>query len=156
MIPKLGDKVPSFEGTLETGEKISNISLLGKKYVLFFYSNDDSSSCTNEACSVRDNYSEIKELGYEIYGVSPNTENKHQKFILKHTIQYSLIADPERRVIEAFHLWGHKKFMGREIMGVYRTTFIIDQNGTITGVIDKVKSKQHGEQILETIAHHEF
>ena len=151
MIPREGDAVPDFIGTLEDGSTIDNNSLLGEKYILFFYPKDDTPGCTKEACSIRDNYNSIKKLGYKVFGVSPDTEKKHQKFIDKYEFQYSLIADPEKKIINTFNLWGPKKFMGREITGVYRTTFIIDEQGKITNVIDKVKTKVHADQIIEAI-----
>jgi len=151
MIPKVGNAVPEFNGTLEDGSAISNTSLLGEKYILFFYPKDDSPGCTKEACSIRDNYNSIKKLGYKVYGVSPDTEKKHQKFIDKYEFQYSLIADPEKKIINKFNLWGPKKFMGREITGVYRTTFIVDEEGKITNVIEKVKTKVHADQIIDAI-----
>jgi peroxiredoxin Q/BCP len=152
MIPVVGQKVPDFKGVLENDKPISNKSLLGKKYILFFYPKDDSPGCTKEACSVRDHFKEIKNMGYEVYGISPDTTKKHQKFIDKYEFQYSLISDSEKEIIEAFNLWGPKKFMGREIVGVYRTTFIVDEKGMIEGVIDKVKTKDHGKQILDLIS----
>lgn len=151
MIPQKGDNVPSFHGTLQDGTPISNDSLIGKKYILFFYPKDDSPGCTKEACSIRDNFKEIKNLGFEVYGVSPDNEKKHQKFIDKYEFQYSLIADPEKEIINSFKVWGPKKFMGREIVGVYRTTFIIDEKGAILSVIEKVKTKDHGQQIIDAI-----
>lgn len=151
MIPVVGDKVPNFIGNNEKGESVSNETLKRKKYILFFYPKDDSPGCTKEACSIRDNYRAIKKLGYEIYGVSPDKEKKHQKFIDKYEFQFSLIADPEKEIINAFEVWGPKKFMGREIIGVYRTTFLINEEGVIEGVIDKVKTKDHAQQILDLI-----
>ena len=151
MIPSAGDRVPNFKGNNEKGEAVSNDSLLGKKYILFFYPKDDSPGCTKEACSIRDNYKEIKKHGYEVYGVSPDKEKKHQKFIDKYEFQYSLLADPEKEIINAFEVWGPKKFMGREIIGVYRTTFLVNEEGVIDGVIDKVKTKDHAQQILDLI-----
>jgi len=151
MIPTAGQSIPSFSGKNEKGEIVSNETLLGKKFILFFYPKDDSPGCTKEACSIRDNFSQIKKLGYEVYGVSPDKEKKHQKFIDKYEFQYSLIADTEKEIINSFNVWGPKKFMGREIVGVYRTTFLIDEKGVIQGVIDKVKTKDHGQQILDMI-----
>lgn len=152
MIPSVGDAVPDFAGNDEKGNEVSKSSLLGKKYILFFYPKDDSPGCTKEACSIRDHFKAIQKLGYEVYGVSPDKEKKHQKFIDKYEFQYSLIADPDKDIINAFHVWGPKKFMGREIIGVYRTTFLIDEKGIVEGVIDKVKTKDHAQQILDLIA----
>jgi len=147
----VGQKVPTFSLPNEKGEVISSESLLGKKYILFFYPKDDSPGCTKEACSVRDNFKQLQKLGYEVFGISPDKEKKHQKFIDKYELQYSLLADTEKEMINAFGLWGPKKFMGREITGVYRTTVLVDEEGTISHIIEKVVTKAHGEQLLESI-----
>jgi len=148
---KVSDKVPDFNLQNEDGEWISNKSLKGKKYILFFYPKDDSPGCTKEACSIRDHYKKIKSKEYTVFGVSPDKASKHRKFIDKYEFQYSLLADTEKELINAFEVWGPKKFMGREIVGVYRSTFFIDEAGIITNRIDNVKTKIHGEQILEVI-----
>ena len=148
----VGSQVPNFSLPNEKGEIVSSESLLGKKYILFFYPKDDSPGCTKEACSIRDNYKELTKLGYEIYGVSPDKEKKHQKFIDKYEFQYSLLADTEKEMINAFGLWGPKKFMGREITGVYRTTVIVNEEGIVSNMIEKVVTKSHGTQIIEAIA----
>ena len=151
MIPKIGQKVPQFQVTDENGNIVSNDSLKGNKYILFFYPKDDTPGCTKEACNLRDNYSQIKKEGYQIFGISPDTEKKHQKFINKYNFQYSLLADPDKEMIKSFGLWGKKKFMGREIIGVYRTTFIVNEDNIISGVIEKVITKDHAQQILDII-----
>ncbi|MEM9545621.1 MAG: thioredoxin-dependent thiol peroxidase [Bacteroidota bacterium] len=148
---KEGDKVPAFSLPNEKGEIISNESLLGKKYVLFFYPKDDSPGCTKEACSIRDNYKYFQKNGYEVYGVSPDKEKKHQKFIDKYEFQFSLLADTEKEMINAFGYWGPKKFMGREIVGVYRTTVVVNEVGIIDTIISKVKTKEHGQQIIDAL-----
>ncbi len=148
---KVNDKVPSFTLENEDGEMVSSADLLGSKYILFFYPKDDSPGCTKQACSIRDHFKYITKLGYKVYGVSPDKVAKHKKFIAKYEFQYSLLADTEKSLINAFEVWGPKKFMGREIVGVYRSTFIINEEGIITHVIDKVKTKIHGEQILAAI-----
>ena len=148
---KEGDKVPSFSLPNEKGETVSNTSLLGKKYILFFYPKDDTPACTKEACSLRDGYSNFQKNGYEIYGVSPDKEKKHQKFIDKYELPYSLLADTEREMLNAFGYWGPKKFMGREIIGVYRTTVVVDENGVIDKIIDKVVTKTHDKQLMEVL-----
>ncbi len=148
---KIGDLAPDFTSTNETGEKITLSTLRGSKVVLFFYPKDDSPSCTKEACSIRDNYSKFEKAGIKIFGVSPDTEKKHQKFIDKFEFQYSLLADPERDIIEKFGVWGEKKFMGKIITGVYRSTFIIDEKGFIQDIITKVKTSEHAQQILGVI-----
>jgi len=149
---QIGQKVPSFSLPNEKEEIISSESLIGEKYILFFYPKDDSPGCTKEACSIRDNYRSLQKKGFKVFGVSPDKAKKHQKFIDKYEFQYSLLADTEKEMINAFGLWGPKKFMGREIVGVYRKTVIVDEDGIITHIIDKVVTKSHGDQILEVLA----
>jgi len=148
----VGQQVPCFEVENQNGEIVSDKSLKGSKYILFFYPKDDSPGCTKEACSIRDNFRNINKWGYKVFGVSPDNVKKHGKFIAKYEFQYDLLADPEKEMINEFGLFGPKKFMGREIMGVYRTTLIIDENGKIEHIIDKVVTKKHGDQILDVIA----
>ena len=148
---KVGDKVPSFESNNEKGDPITSESLLGNKYILFFYPKDDSPSCTKEACSLRDKYRIFEKNDYLIFGVSPDTEKKHQKFIDKYEFQYSLLADPEKKMINDFGLWGPKTFMGREITGVYRTTLVVNEEGIIVEIIKKVKTKEHANQLIEAL-----
>ncbi len=148
----IGDKIPSFAAQNEKGDIISSDGLLGKKYILFFYPKDDSPGCTKEACSIRDNYRRFEKNDILVFGVSPDNMKKHQKFIDKYEFQYSLLADPEKKIINDFGLWGPKKFMGREIIGVHRTTFVVDEEGVIENIITKVKTKEHGNQILEAMA----
>lgn len=147
----VGDKVPSFESNNEKGELITSESLLGKKYILFFYPKDDSPSCTKEACSLRDKYRVFEKNDYLIFGISPDTEKKHQKFIDKYEFQYSLLSDPEKKMINDFGLWGPKTFMGREITGVYRTTLVVNEEGVIVEIIKKVKTKEHANQLIEAL-----
>lgn len=148
----VGQPVPSFELLDQNEKAVSSANLLGKKYILFFYPKDDSPGCTKEACSIRDNYKNINKLGYEVFGVSPDKPQKHQKFIDKYEFQYSLLSDTEKKMINDFGLWGPKKFMGREIEGVYRTTVIVNCEGVISEIIGKVVTKKHGEQLCEAIA----
>lgn len=147
----IGDAVPDFSLNDENGNLVTNKRLLGQKYILFFYPKDDSPGCTKEACSLRDNYKTFEKAGFQIYGVSPDTEKKHKKFIEKYEFQYSLLADPEKTMINDFGLWGPKKFMGREIVGVYRTTVVIDEDGIITEIISKVKTKEHADQLITAL-----
>ena len=149
---KVGDMAPDFSGEIETGEQIRLSDYRGKKVILFFYPKDDSPGCTKEACNLRDNYKVLQKEGFEILGISPDKVAKHQKFINKYEFQFSLVADPERQIIESYGLWGPKIFMGREVTGVYRTTFLIDEDGRIMHIIDNVKTKEHAEQILSAIA----
>ena len=149
---QIGDKIPNFSVTTENGTIVTPESMKGKKHILFFYPKDDSPGCTKEACSIRDNYKYFSNNGYVVYGVSPDKEKKHLKFIEKYEFQYSLLADTEKEVINAFGLWGPKKFMGREIVGVYRTTVIVNEEGVVTNMIEKVKTKEHGEQLIKELS----
>ncbi|GLR16876.1 thioredoxin-dependent thiol peroxidase [Portibacter lacus] len=149
---KEGEKAPAFVGINEKGENISLSDFEGKKLILFFYPKDDTPGCTKEACNLRDNYSKLQKLGFEVLGVSPDNAKKHQKFIDKYEFQYSLIADSEREIIDTYGVWGPKKFMGREYDGLHRTTFVIDESGKIEKIIEKVKTKDHAEQILNEMS----
>jgi thioredoxin-dependent peroxiredoxin len=146
---KPGDKAPNFSGIDQNGNTISLNDFQGKKLVVYFYPKDDTPGCTAQACNLRDNYQAFKSAGYEILGVSADTAAKHQKFIEKYSLPFPLIADTEKEVIKAFGVWGEKKFMGKIYDGIHRETFIIDENGVIEEVIDKVKTKEHTEQILK-------
>lgn len=146
---KPGDKAPNFSGIDQNGNTISLNDFQGKKLVVYFYPKDDTPGCTAQACNLRDNYQAFKSAGYEILGVSADTAAKHQKFIEKYSLPFPLIADTEKEVIKAFGVWGEKKFMGKIYDGIHRETFIIDENGEIEEVIDKVKTKEHTEQILK-------
>lgn len=148
----IGDKVPNFSLLDQTGSEVSNTSLLGSKYILFFYPKDDSPGCTKEACAIRDSFKKIDKVGYKVFGISPDNIKKHNKFIDKYEFQYSLLADENKEMINAFGLWGPKKFMGREVVGVHRTTFIVDDKGKIEHIILKVKTKEHDRQILELVS----
>lgn len=148
---KVGDKVPAFETVDQDGKVFSSEHLNGKDVILFFYPRDMTPTCTEEVCNLRDNYSALIKKGYTVIGVSADEVIKHQKFILKYQLPFPLLADVERKVIDAFGVWGPKQFMGREIIGIYRTTFIINKQGVTTHIFDKVKSKQHTAQILEAL-----
>ena len=145
---KVGDKAPNFSGVTEKEETVSLSDFKGKKLVLFFYPKDNTPGCTAEACNLRDNYEVLKKEGYELLGVSPDDAKKHQKFIQKFEFPFSLLADTDLSTIKGYGVWGLKKFMGKEFEGVYRTTFIIDADGTIEKIFDKVKTKDHAAQIL--------
>lgn len=148
---KINDKIPSFSLNDENGNSVTSESLAGIKYILFFYPQDDSPSCTKEACSVRDYYSSIQKAGYKIFGVSPDNEKKHKKFIAKYEFQYPLLADTELALTKSLGLYGPKKFMGKDIIGVYRTTLFVNEKGIVTNIIDNVKTATHGEQIMDII-----
>lgn len=146
---KVGDAAPDFSGVDETGKKVSLKDFRGKKLVLYFYPQDNTPSCTNEACSLRDGWRELQREGYEILGVSPDSTRKHTNFINKFDLPFHLLADQDKQVILAYGVWGPKKTFGREYDGVLRTTFVINQQGKIERIIDHVNSKDHANQILE-------
>lgn len=148
---KEGDKAPTIFGKDQNGKEVTMEAFKGKKLILYFYPKDDTPGCTTEACNFRDHHSELLEKGLAVVGVSADTEEKHQKFIEKHSLPFPLIADTERELIEAYGVWGLKKFMGREYDGIHRTTFVIDEKGVILNVISKVKNKTASEQILELL-----
>lgn len=145
---KIGDRMPDFQGTDQNGKTITNKDFSNKKLVIYFYPKDNTPACTNQACSLRDSYQALQQEGYHILGVSMDTEKMHTKFIEKFSLPFPLIADTERKMIDAFQVWGLKKFMGREYEGIHRTTFIINEKGIITHIIEKPKTKIHGEEIL--------
>lgn len=143
-----GDKAPSINSKDENGNEITLEQFKGKKVVLYFYPKDDTPGCTAQACNLTDNYKLLLEKGYVVVGVSADSEKKHQKFISKYKISFPLIADEDKKVITDYGVWGPKKFMGREFDGIHRITFVIDENGIIESVIDKVNTKDHTAQIL--------
>ena len=147
---KVGDKAPEILGINEKGEEIKLSSFAGRKLVLYFYPKDNTSGCTSEACSLRDNYSELRKAGYEVVGVSVDNEQSHQKFIDKHELPFTLIADTDKKRVEAFGVWAEKSMYGRKYMGTLRTTFIINEEGIVERIIGpkEIKTKEHGKQIL--------
>ncbi|MDG1098914.1 MAG: thioredoxin-dependent thiol peroxidase [Bacteroidia bacterium] len=145
----IGDKAPAIDGVLENGNSVSLNDFKGKKLVLYFYPKDDTPGCTAEACDLRDNYNRFIDEGYAIIGVSPDSEKKHLKFIDKYDLPFSLIADTEKTVCENYGVWVEKSMYGRQYMGVARSTFIIDGDGFIETIIEKVKTKEHAAQILD-------
>lgn len=145
---KAGDPAPEFAAPNEKGETLHLTDFKGKKLVLYFYPKDDTPGCTAEACSLRDGYEHFQSNGYEILGVSPDSAKKHVKFQEKYNLPFSLLADESHAVAEAYGVWGEKKFMGRAYMGILRTTFVIDENGTIERVISKVDTENHAGQLL--------
>jgi peroxiredoxin Q/BCP len=145
---KKNDKAPVFSGKDQDGNIISNETLTGKKYVIYFYPKDMTPGCTDQACNLRDNYTQLGQEGIQIIGVSMDSESSHQKFIAKHTLPFPLIADTDKSVINAFGVWGPKKFMGKEYDGIHRTTFLINEEGSIVDVISKPKTKDHSTEIL--------
>ena len=146
---KVGDQLPEFVSVNQDGETVNSQDLLGKKLVIFFYPKANTPGCTAEACDLNDNISILKTEGYQLLGVSADPVKNQKKFHEKFGFQYPLLADENRDVIEKFGVWQLKKFMGREFMVIVRTTFIFDENGICTRVIDKVKTKEAAKQILE-------
>lgn len=147
---KPGDSVPEFSATDQDGNTISLSDYKGKKLVVFFYPKASTPGCTAEACNLRDHYAELQEAGYALLGVSADSQKRQSNFKNKYEFPFPLLADEDRKVIETFGVWGPKKFMGREFDGIHRKTFILDESGKVERVIDKVKTKDHAAQILET------
>ena len=145
---KVGDTAPNFEALDNQGNSIKLTDYKGKKLVLFFYPKASTPGCTVEACNLRDNYQTFLAKGYAILGVSADSAKRQQNFINKNELPFPLLADEDKSVINAYKVWGLKKFMGREYDGIYRTTFVIDENGIIEQVITKVKTKEHTDQLL--------
>jgi len=144
-----GDKAPSFTGIDQNNRKISLADYKGKKVVLFFYPEDDTPTCTIQACNLRDNYALLKQAGFEVLGVSPDDVAKHQKFKEKFDLPFTLIADPQHKIIEKYGVWGEKNLYGRKYMGLHRTTFVIDGKGIIRKVYLKPRNKAHAEEIIK-------
>lgn len=145
---KVGDPAPDFSVLNEKGETVRLGDFKGKKLVLYFYPKDDTPGCTAEACSLRDGYGQFLGRGYAILGVSPDSVKKHVKFQEKYNLPFSLLADEDHAVSLAYGVWGPKKFMGRAYDGIHRTTFVIDEQGKIERIIEKVDTEKHAEQLL--------
>ena len=146
---KIGDKAPDFSAVDELGNLHKLEDYKGKKLVVFFYPKASTPGCTTEACELRDNYERFLAMNYALLGVSADSKERQFKFKEKNNLPYPLIADEDKQLIEAFGVWGPKKFMGKEYDGIHRTTFVIDENGVIEDVISKVKTKEHTSQILK-------
>ncbi len=151
---KIGEKAPEFKSVDQNNKSVSLSDYRGKKVILYFYPKDLTPGCTDQSCNLRDNYTDLQSEGFEVIGVSADDVNKHQKFIDKHNLPFTLLADTQKEVCTLYGVWGEKKFMGRTFMGINRTTFIIDENGIISHIIEKVKTKTHTEQIKETLSAH--
>ena len=145
---KEGDKAPTFTGIDQNGKKISLADYKGKKLVLYFYSEAGSPTCTIESCNLRDNYGLLKKNGFEVVGVSPDSEQTQKKFETKYKLPFPLIADTSHDILEKYGVWDQKKLFGREYMGVLRTTFVIDEKGSIKKIFFKPKNKAHAEEII--------
>lgn len=148
---KVGDKAPEIKAKDQDGKEISLKDYKGKKVIIYFYPKDDTPGCTAEACNLRDNYKALLKQGMVVLGVSADTEAKHKKFIERYNLPFPLIADVDKKVINDYGVWGEKKFLGKKYMGINRTTFVIDENGIIEEIIEKVETKNHTEQILDTL-----
>lgn len=148
---KEGEKAPDFTTNDQDGNRVSLKDFRGNKVVLYFYPKDDTPTCTVEACNLRDNYSELKKAGLEVLGVSPDTSDKHKKFEKKYNLPFTLLEDPDRKVIEKYGVWGEKNLYGIKYIGLHRTTFLIDENGIILKIFKKPKSKIHSEEILKAL-----
>lgn len=146
---KVGDKAPIFEGKDQNGNPISLNDFQGKKVVLYFYPKDNTPGCTAQSCNLRDNYKALLDNNYAVVGVSADSEKSHQNFIAKFDLPFPLISDTEKVVLEQYGVWQEKKNFGKTYMGIVRTTFVIDENGTIEEIIAKVDTKEHTEQILK-------
>lgn len=148
---QVGEKAPHFSAQDQDGNTIQLKNFIGKKLVIFFYPAANTPGCTAEACNLRDHYAELQKQGYEILGVSADSQKKQTNFRNKYKFPYPLLADEDKSVINAFGVWGPKKFMGREYDGIHRVTFVINENGIIDRVIDKVDTKEHAAQILASL-----
>lgn len=145
---KVGDKVPDFTTTDQDGNTVSLSDFAGKKLIVFFYPKASTPGCTAEACNLRDNYQALQDQGYTLLGVSADSEKRQKNFATKYEFTFQLLADEDHAVINAFGVWGLKKFMGKEYDGIHRKTFKVDEQGIVTEVIDKVKTKDHAAQLL--------
>lgn len=145
---QVGDKAPDFTAPNQNGETISLKDLKGKKVILYFYPKDNTPGCTKQACSLRDGYSKLKKAGFEILGVSVDSVKSHKKFEEKFELPFTLISDETKEIVEKYAVWGKKKFMGREYMGTFRKTFVINEKGVIQQIIDKVEVSDAANQIL--------
>jgi peroxiredoxin Q/BCP len=150
---KEGDLAPAISARDQNGELITLEEYRGRKVVLFFYPKDNTPGCTAEACDLRDNYSRFQEQGYEIVGVSADSEKSHQNFIAKHQLPFRLISDPERKVLQDYGAWSEKKMYGKSYMGILRKTYVINQDGYVEKIIEKVLTKEHSKQIFSESSH---
>jgi len=146
---KEGQKAPAFSGFDQNGEKVSLTNLKGKKLILYFYPEDDTPTCTVQACNLRDNYGLLKNKGFTVIGISPDEVKKHKKFEEKYDLPFTLLADPKHTIIDKYGVWGEKQLYGRTYQGLHRTTFLIDEKGIIKKIFLKPKSKMHTEEILD-------
>ena len=146
---KIGDKMPDFEVVDQDGKAVSSKDLIGKKTIIYFYPKDNTSGCTAEACSLRDNYHALMARGYNVVGVSKDSAASHRKFADKYDLPFTLLADTSTQMLQDFGAWGEKKMYGKTVMGTIRKTFIFDEEGILAEVIEKVDTKNHADQILK-------
>lgn len=145
---KIGDKVPAFSVVNHNGETVTHEQLVGKKTVLYFYPKDSTPGCTAEACNLRDNYERFLAEGYQVYGVSKDSQKSHLNFIAKNELPFPLLSDPSTEMLQAFGAWGEKKMCGKTCIGTLRKTFVINEEGVVANIIEKVDTKNHTDQIL--------
>ena len=146
---KIGDKMPEFEVVDQDGKTVRSADLIGKKTIIYFYPKDNTSGCTAEACNLRDNHEALIARGYNVIGVSKDSAASHKKFAQKHELPFTLLADTSTQMLQAFGAWGEKKMYGKTVMGTLRRTFIFDENGILTEIIENVDTKNHTAQILK-------
>ena len=146
---KIGDRMPDFEVVDQDGKEVSSKDLMGKKTVVYFYPKDNTSGCTAEACSIRDNYDSLVAKGYNVIGVSKDSAASHRKFRQKYDLPFTLLSDTSTQMLQAFGAWGEKKMYGKTVMGTIRRTFIFDEDGILTRIIEDVDTKNHAAQILD-------
>lgn len=146
---KIGDRMPDFEVVDQDGNQVSSKDLIGKKTVVYFYPKDNTSGCTAEACSIRDNYESLVAKGYNVIGVSKDSAASHRNFREKYDLPFTLLSDTSTQMLQAFGAWGEKKMYGKTVMGTIRRTFIFDEEGILTRIIEKVDTKNHAAQILD-------
>jgi len=144
-----GMKAPVFEGSDQNGHKVSLSDFAGKKVIVYFYPKDDTPGCTAQACNLRDNYTELIQKGFQVIGISTDSVKSHKKFEDKYLLPFPLIADEEKKIVEQYGVWGEKKFLGKKYMGTNRTTFLIDETGTIKKIITKPDTKNQTQQVLD-------
>lgn len=146
---QIGDKAPDFEAKDQNGETVKLSDYRGKKVVIYFYPKDNTPGCTAQACNLRDNYTDLQRAGYEIIGISTDNVQSHQKFAEQQNLPFTLVADEDKKINEAYGVWKEKSMYGRKYMGTARTTFVINEEGIITDIIEKVKTSDHTAQILK-------
>jgi len=146
-----GDQAPEFHGLNQKGEEISLSGFKGKKLILYFYPKDNTPGCTAESCNLNDNYQMWLSKGYEVVGISPDNVSSHKKFADKFQFGFNLVADPETKILQDYGVWGEKNMYGKKYMGVLRTTFVIDENGVILEIFNKVETSKHSDQIIKAL-----